>query len=45
MTYAHVPQYAKMLDGKLKDIHAKRIALAKLEGELKAALGTVQLST
>jgi MerR family copper efflux transcriptional regulator len=28
----------KMLDGKLKDIHAKRIALVKLEDELKAAL-------
>ena len=28
----------KMLDHKLKDIHAKRIALAKLEGELKTAL-------
>lgn len=28
----------KMLDGKLKDIHAKRVALAKLEDELKAAL-------
>ena len=28
----------KMLDRKLKDIHAKRIALAKLEDELKAAL-------
>src|SRR5271169_1339199 len=28
----------KMLDHKLKDIHAKRIALAKLEDELKAAL-------
>jgi|SRR5580700_8970557 DNA-binding transcriptional MerR regulator len=28
----------KMLDGKLKDIHAKRTALAKLENELKAAL-------
>jgi|SRR5277367_1519864 len=28
----------KMLDYKLKDIHAKRIALAKLEDELKAAL-------
>jgi DNA-binding transcriptional MerR regulator len=27
-----------MLDHKLKDIHGKRIALAKLEGELKAAL-------
>ena len=27
-----------MLDHKLKDIHAKRIALAKLEDELKAAL-------
>jgi hypothetical protein len=28
----------KMLDGKLKDIHAKRVALVKLEDELKAAL-------
>jgi DNA-binding transcriptional MerR regulator len=28
----------KLLDGKLKDIHAKRVALAKLEDELKAAL-------
>jgi MerR family copper efflux transcriptional regulator len=28
----------KMLDHKLQDIHAKRIALAKLEDELKAAL-------
>ena len=28
----------KMLDHKLKDIHAKRIALAKLEDELKTAL-------
>jgi hypothetical protein len=28
----------KMLDHKLKDIHAKRIALAKLEEELKTAL-------
>jgi DNA-binding transcriptional MerR regulator len=28
----------KMLDHKLQDIHAKRIALAKLEGQLKAAL-------
>ena len=28
----------KMLDGKLKDIHAKRVALVKLEAELKAAL-------
>jgi MerR family transcriptional regulator, copper efflux regulator len=28
----------KMLDRKLKDIHAKRIALAKLEDELKDAL-------
>lgn len=28
----------KMLDHKLKDIHAKSIALAKLEDELKAAL-------
>jgi MerR family transcriptional regulator, copper efflux regulator len=28
----------KMLDHKLKDIHAKRIALAKLEDELKIAL-------
>ena len=28
----------KMLDHKLKDIHAKRIALAELEVELKAAL-------
>jgi DNA-binding transcriptional MerR regulator len=28
----------KMLDGKLKDIHAKRVALTKLEDELKAAL-------
>jgi DNA-binding transcriptional MerR regulator len=28
----------KMLDGKLKDIHAKRIALTKLEHELKIAL-------
>jgi MerR family transcriptional regulator, mercuric resistance operon regulatory protein len=27
-----------MLDSKLKDIHAKRVALAKLEDELKAAL-------
>jgi len=28
----------KMLDSKLKDIHAKRVALAKLEDELKVAL-------
>src|SRR5271169_1331442 len=28
----------KMLDHKLRDIHAKRIALAKLEAELKEAL-------
>jgi hypothetical protein len=28
----------KMLDHKLKDIHAKRIALAKFEDELKTAL-------
>ena len=28
----------KMLDGKLRDIHAKRVALAKLEDELKATL-------
>jgi DNA-binding transcriptional MerR regulator len=28
----------KMLDHKLRDIHAKRIAVAKLEAELKAAL-------
>ena len=28
----------KMLDHKLKDIHAKRIALTKLEDELKTAL-------
>lgn len=28
----------KLLDHKLQDIHAKRIALAKLEDELKAAL-------
>ena len=28
----------KMLDGKLRDIHAKRIALARLEDELKTAL-------
>jgi DNA-binding transcriptional MerR regulator len=28
----------KMLDHKLKDIHAKRIAWAKLEDEVKAAL-------
>jgi DNA-binding transcriptional MerR regulator len=28
----------KMLDHKLNDIHTKRIALVKLEGELKAAL-------
>ena len=28
----------KMLDHKLKDVHAKRIALAKLEDELKTAL-------
>jgi MerR family transcriptional regulator, copper efflux regulator len=28
----------KMLDHKLKDIHAKRVALAKLEDELKTAL-------
>jgi len=28
----------KMLDHKLKDIHAKRIALSELEDELKAAL-------
>lgn len=28
----------KMLDHKLKDIHAKRIALARLEHELKSAL-------
>lgn len=28
----------KMLDHKLRDIHAKRIALANLEDELKAAL-------
>ncbi len=28
----------KMLDHKLRDIHGKRIALAKLEGELKDAL-------
>ena len=28
----------KMLDRKLKDIHAKRVALVKLEDELKAAL-------
>ena len=28
----------KMFDRKLKDIHGKRIALAKLEDELKAAL-------
>ena len=28
----------KMLDGKLKDIHAKRVALARIENELKAAL-------
>jgi DNA-binding transcriptional MerR regulator len=28
----------KMLDRKLHDIHAKRVALAKLEDELKAAL-------
>ena len=28
----------KMLDVKLKDIHAKRVALAKLEDELKVAL-------
>jgi MerR family mercuric resistance operon transcriptional regulator len=30
----------KMLDHKLSDIHAKRIALAKLEAELKDALAT-----
>ena len=28
----------RMLDGKLKDIHAKRIALARLEDELKATM-------
>ena len=28
----------KMLDGKLKDIHAKRLALARLEDELRHAL-------
>jgi DNA-binding transcriptional MerR regulator len=28
----------KMLDHKLRDIHAKRVALVKLEDELKAAL-------
>jgi DNA-binding transcriptional MerR regulator len=31
-------QVQKMLDHKLRDIHTKRIALAKLEAELKSAL-------
>jgi MerR family mercuric resistance operon transcriptional regulator len=31
-------QVRKMLDRKLKDIHAKRVALVKLEDELKTAL-------
>jgi hypothetical protein len=38
MICVRAPAVRKMLDHKLKDIHPKRIALAKLEDELKAAL-------